>query len=274
MLAGPARVLRALTVRAAAGGWHAACLDVGVAYVPLRAKLLLSLSLCAACPEPPHAAEQVPRADVSPPPEVPVGTSLRMQDHFDETARLRDAVIDGDLPAVRAAARKLRASDDPVPPAWQAFVTANMQLAEAASSAKDLAAAARAAAGLADTCGDCHASLGAGPHFPPAGPVLPVEAHDVGKHMARHQWASERMWEGLVSHGEAAWAAGAAALSDAPLSARELTANVELPGDALELGDRVHALGLRARQTAEWPARASLYGELLATCATCHRSGC
>jgi hypothetical protein len=85
--------------------------------------------------------------------------------------------------------------------------------------------------------------------------------------MLRHQWAADRMWDALVAHNDDAWTAGADLLVDAPLFR---DSKVELPEDLVKLGNQVHDLGARARATPTWPARAQLYGEFLATCATCH----
>jgi mono/diheme cytochrome c family protein len=240
-----------------------------------RLSLLFALCACQAqsfAPErePLPAAPAPVRVSHEPPP----GTAARMADHFEDARKIKDAVIAGELLDLRAPARRLAERADPVPASWRPFVAGNVELARAALAADDLDAAARAAGALAGNCGECHAAVGAGPRAPDPGAPPPSAPHDTARHMLRHQWAADQMWEALVSRSDDAWRAGAAALTDAPLRTDDLTADVELPADIARLGDRVHELGARARTTTPWPARAQLYGEFLATCATCHKGGC
>ena len=252
----------------------------------LRGSALL-LSIVACTPRAPERAPErtpAPIADavvvaapeVSAPPTatVPPPVGARMAEHFADAARIKNAVIDGELREVQAPARRLM--DDPVhyPEAWLPYVSANVNHAAALLAARDLHAAGVAAAGLARTCGDCHAALGVGPAFEPPHDIPTSSHHDVLRHMHRHQWAADRMWEALIDRSEYAWMAGAAALVDAPLSPADLTQNVELPDDVLELGGKLHKIGALAGTVVGWSARAGLYGEFLATCAGCHQGGC
>lgn len=197
-----------------------------------------------------------------------------MVDHFTDAARIKDAVIDGDLRAIRAPARRLKDDPGPYPEAWRAYVATNVNYAAALLAAADRHAASVAAAGLARTCGDCHDALGVGPAFDPPHDLPASSPHDVLGHMHRHQWAADRMWEALIDRSEYAWMAGAAALVDAPLPRAELMQDVELPDEVLELGRDLHEIGALAGSTVGWSARAGLYGRFLATCAGCHQGGC
>ncbi|MFZ6183850.1 hypothetical protein [Nannocystis pusilla] len=241
-------------------------------------RCLGSLGLCCllACPAPavddvddeaPDAASQV---------TAPPGTATAMVDHFHDSLRIKNAVIAGDLAEVPPAARRLAEQLVPerFPAAWRDHLGPTTRMAATAGAARELPEAAAAAAGLASACGDCHAAIGKGPEFPAPG-VPPVgESHDTRAHMARHQWAADRMWEALVSRSEPAWSAGATALVNAPLNSEDLTRDVELPQEALDLGVRVHDLAARATRVTDWPARTAIYGEFLASCAGCHTGGC
>lgn len=80
------------------------------------------------------------------------------------------------------------------------------------------------------------------------------------------------MWEALVTHDDARWKAGAAIFaSDRPLRKRDYVVYGDAVDGSAWLDTRVRDLGTRATTTAAWPERADLYGELLATCAGCHK---
>lgn len=229
-----------------------------------------------AAPAPAPEAAKPAAKPAEPAPTVSPETAARMAGHMRDGVKIKEAVIAGELADVRAPARRLNeqlAADD-LPGPWRPYALPAKQAAEAAVDARDLDAAASAAAGLARACGECHTKVADGPRFPPPGAPPTTTEHDPKSQMSRHQWAADHMWLALVSRTDDTWTAAAAALADAPLSIKDITANVELPEEVLRLGDRVHELGQRARTTADWDARASIYGEYLASCATCHRGGC
>jgi mono/diheme cytochrome c family protein len=93
-----------------------------------------------------------------------------MSGHFAASLEIKDAVILGDLVGVRAPALRLDEGSDSFPTAWRPYVTVNRQLAAAARDAADLQGAARVAAELANTCGECHVATGHGPRFSPGRP--------------------------------------------------------------------------------------------------------
>jgi hypothetical protein len=201
---------------------------------------------------------------------APAGTAARMSDHFEDSIEIKDAIIAGDLQGVRSPARSLSERPGEYPAAWIPFVADNVELALAALTATNLAEAAQAAAGLANTCGECHTALGRGPRFSASRPPRPAASHDTRRHMDRHQWAADRMWESLVEHDEGGWFAGARALSDAPMLRRDIPAKDGLPDAVLGLDDHISELGRQALTTSTWDARTRLYGDFLASCAGCH----
>lgn len=241
----------------------------------LPARLCILLAACTARPAAPAPEDSPPPpVPAAPPAAAPHAPDFRMPDHFRDAEAIKHAVIAGELEDARAPARRLRSDADRYPVTWRPFVAANLVYADAVATARDLRVAGAAAAGLARTCGDCHAALGVGPRFDPAHGVPAIAPHDPRQRMMRHQWAADRMWEALIDRGEYAWMAGAAALAVAPLEHADLTRDVELAEDVLRLNERVHALGVQAGATVGWDARAGLYGEFLATCAGCHKGGC
>jgi cytochrome c553 len=197
-----------------------------------------------------------------------------MADHFRDATAIKDAVISGEITDARAPAQRLTDDPDNYPASWRPFIAANAVHAKALLVTKDRRVAAAAAAGLAHTCGDCHAALGVGPRFDPPHDVPTSESHDPRQRMQRHQWAADRMWEALIDRSEYAWMAGAVALTVPPLDRSDLTQDVELADDVLELNWKIRELGTLASTTVGWDARATLYGNFLTTCAGCHQGGC
>lgn len=210
-------------------------------------------------------AEPGPRMSHDP----PSGTSQRMARHFADVREIQQAVIAGDLVSIRTPARRLVERTDPHPESWGPFVAVNRKLADATLAARSLEDAARAAAGLMNNCGECHAAVGLGPDLVTA--TMPsADARDAPRSMLRHQWAAERMGDALVARSAAAWRAGAEVLADAPLLPSALPTDVNYPAEFDALVARVHELGARAPATVAWSDRVALYGDLLATCAVCH----
>jgi mono/diheme cytochrome c family protein len=84
--------------------------------------------------------------------------------------------------------------------------------------------------------------------------------------MARHRWAADRLWEGVVGADDGPWHAGLAVLAAAPLRWPEL-------GDRKELALSLQRLAADARQRSATDTvadRARGYGEMLVICTTCH----
>lgn len=189
-----------------------------------------------------------------------------MQEHFTQAGLVHAAVVAGDLAAVAEAARWI-AEHDPVdaPASWDPYIATMRREALVLLTAADVEPAAAAAASLVRTCGDCHGSLSDGVTFT-ASPG-PIPEPGAVPHMRRHNWAVERMWEGLALPSVEAWNEGAAALEEAPLTAEELNAEPE----AAALAQQVHDLGREAAATVSWRARTEVYGRLIATCAGCHQ---
>lgn len=231
----------------------------------LPASALAILLLAPACrtkPEP-TTLTSAPAADSR-------ATKARMRDHDAHGAAVRDAVARADLDAARREARALAdlRIEGELVPTWRTELEAMNASAARIVEAKDIGEASRGLAGLARTCGDCHAMLGG-----PAAVVgeAPEEAATGPLRMKRHQWAAARLWEGLVVPSEDAWRAGARVLQDAPLAPEPLAVQGKVPVAAVAtLAQSVHALGRKASVVDAPVDRGAVYGELMATCASCH----
>lgn len=193
-----------------------------------------------------------------------------MKDHFFKATEMQVAVINGDLEAVQEPARWMaeHANSAAMPAQWEPHAEAMHDWALQAAEAPDIETAARATAGMGAECGACHRDLGAEVVFAEPEPLPEGEGSAV--HMARHAWASGRMWEGLVAPSGVAWDEGAGVLSEAPLAPAEIPAEIDVLAEVSEMEALVHELGAESVGLTGQAARARVYGEFLATCAVCH----
>jgi mono/diheme cytochrome c family protein len=184
---------------------------------------------------------------------------------YEQAHAMKLAVIGGDLDRFRLAAKQLAEQPLPAdaPKDWQQDLSRMQLAARVGVGAVDVQAAATALSRLGQTCADCHTKRG-GPKLPALDP--PSEKASVAAHMARHQWAADTMWDGLIGPSEQAWVKGADAMAVAPL--HRDTVAPQTPG----LDDIARSVHQKANEARRVPSqgRASAYAALLATCATCH----
>ena len=193
-----------------------------------------------------------------------------MLEHFIVGTWVRDSIVDGNLEGIRAPLQALNDNGyaHVVPGKWMAGITRLQAAARLTAEAQTLAQAAKGLAAIGRACGECHRDHG-GPiakHVPPDDSSPKTDSFEA--RMFRHAWAVERMWEGLTMPSESAWAAGAAALAQAPASAPRAPRHV--PPEIARTLDSVRALGAKATHADTFEAREQAYAELLATCADCH----
>lgn len=218
---------------------------------------------------------------VQPPPTVAAeaqGASARqeeigdfMRDHFVIARYARDVVTDGNLERLREPLRSFAEYryDSVSPGGWMRGIEQLQAAARLTAEAEDLTLAATGVAAMARVCGTCHREQGHSLSVVPVAiATVTPETDRVSERMLRHDWAAERLWEGLVAPSDQAWLAGAAALSHAPVSAPATEGNAPagFAGALAELRD----LGLRAGAAHSLDERTNVYALTLATCADCH----
>lgn len=189
-----------------------------------------------------------------------------MERHYRSAIAAHDALVRGDVGAVRTDLGSLAAQPAPAgaPASWSPYDARLRAAARDAHNAKDVNEAATALANVVEACGTCHERLGAGPdyHKPPR----QAGTSRVETEMLGHRWASERLWEGVTGPWDDAWQRGAAALAKAnvfPPDAGE--------SDALRAQEAaLRALGEQALRSHGIHDRSVLYGRMLGTCASCH----
>ena len=196
---------------------------------------------------------------------------VHMQEHFEKASEVHAAVLRGDLDAAREPAGWIMEHQpiDGSPPTWDPYVETLRGAADQVRQAADLQTAAMATSVMVQTCGNCHVALSEGVTFS-ASPTPPSDPSTVS-HMQRHNWAAERMWEGLAIPSQEAWSQGIQSLAELSLRPASLTADSTLDPQVAALADRVHDLGEEGAQAVSWRARTSVYGRLISTCGSCHQ---
>jgi hypothetical protein len=123
---------------------------------------------------------------------------------------------------------------------------------------------------LAVGCGSCHAEMRRTIR-PRESAREPVDDGTLPARMARHQWAAERLFDGLIGPSEASWRTGLELLAQAPLP---LDAVSEDPGVQARGARFAARLSEMAFETASAPAdpsgRTYRYVRVLEACVGCH----
>ncbi len=195
-----------------------------------------------------------------------------MDKHFVEVGLIEQAVIRGDLEAVRPPAQWIVDHQESAGlAAGQAPVSQIGLMRSAAKSAAettDLKVAASATGAMLTACGTCHAELGIKPKM--MAPAEPASAPGAAPHMLEHQWAVDMMQRGLVGPSDELWKTGAERLKRAPLASKEFPKDPKLTAEVLALERQVQVLAQKAADTPDPGGRASAYGAILETCGGCH----
>ncbi len=194
-----------------------------------------------------------------------------MHEHYDAVMKIQSAVIAGSLEDTREPARWLVEHQTPtgLPARWAEHVDAMRSAARDTLNAQDVASAANATSRLGLACGGCHVANNVTVEFEDV--KRPSDKENERTHMQRHQWAADRMWEGLIGPSSASWRRGGSLLFEAPLNPEALGA--EAGDDALlGMARRIHQLAGNATVATEPNEKADIYAEFLATCAACHIS--
>ena len=235
--------------------------------------LLIALSGCGE--QSPPAA---PEAATKPVTTVPVRDRpsevqmvAAMEAHYSVVILAHDALLQGDLDMFRSQLALVRGHELPAnsPEEWSPLHEQLRAAAGRGAEVGDLDAAAEALAAVVLACGTCHAAQGGGPVYPAPAPDDGANALEAA--MRDHQWATERLWEGVTGPWDNAWERGADALAvtqlfDGPDS------EVVLSDDLRRRAEQLREIGRLARTTTALDERAALYGRLLSTCGECHQA--
>jgi cytochrome c553 len=192
---------------------------------------------------------------------------FHMHENFGLLRAIEMLLVHGKLDDARALARAIAiAPDESGSEVVAKRVVVVRERAEALASAPTVDEGCRRAAKLAAACADCHVDSGVLPEFANP-PSVPPDLDTVKARMARHRWATDRLWEGVVGDNDETWRAGLDVLAATPLPWSKISAEREA------LAHRLQQLADDARKTQatdQLRDRANAYGEILVTCAACH----
>ena len=196
-------------------------------------------------------------------------TKEHMVEHFDRSANLLAAVIEGNLVAAKEHSSWLALHEGPKNLAeWLASIGELRTAAKQGETSDDLAAMSQVTANVAAACGNCHATSKSVPGF--ALVEHPETGSDANKRMLLHKWAADRMWEGLIGPSDELWSQGVAALAIAPLHDDQILDRASAAPDIVAQAQAVHDLANEGSNATTTEMRAELYGRFLANCASCH----
>jgi len=181
------------------------------------------------------------------------------------TTEMRSAIIAGSKATAKAKATQLKQQlDAAVDPDTSAL--AGLRLAaHQGSEARSLSELTTSLAAMGQACGACHQQHAVTPVL--ASPTPPDQPPAM--QMQLHQWATDRLWEGLVQPSDRRWQQGCDALRDDPLAGEP---NDRVPIEHVTQLKRVHALAQSAGRAHDRTQQAKAYADLLTTCGKCHGS--
>lgn len=226
----------------------------------------LLLIACGTAPQPISEA-----APLDPPAPVEVDSAqlrAHMHEHLSKATIAYEALIHGDMKGAREALAWLGEHDAPtLPDGAEPFVGRMRDLAAKGAVAPQYDEVAAQIAEMGAACGACHQAQQVNPTLELGEP--PASSGDVHAHMARHQWAVQALWTGLVVPADGPWAAGVQALSDDHLDDKAFEVP-ELSEQAKTQGRAVHTVARGAAMLTTRQDRAKAFATIATACAGCH----
>lgn len=186
-------------------------------------------------------------------------TTSRVVAHGPETRALQRAIADGRLTDLRDRAHWLAA---------QQLDDATTAAARRIEHAPDGAAASAELGSLGRACSGCHVQRDV--RVTRYEEPVPADDGTLAAQMQRHAWGAARLWQGVSGPADEAWAEGARVMATTPFAVGRMMherPNVEV----VELAGRLAEQTTRAATLIDRDARATLLGEVMGTCAACHR---
>lgn len=192
---------------------------------------------------------------------------FHMYRHFDASRAIERLLVRGNLDDAQALARSMASVPEPVAlEPWARQLALVRERAAALAGTQFVDEACQRAASLSEACARCHLDTDAVATFVRP-PEAPLDQPTIDARMARHRWAADRLWEGMVGYADGPWGAGLDVLAETPLPFRVIgTERIMLATRLQQLADEA-----RRRQPHDTLAeRTQTYGEILSTCAECH----
>ncbi len=192
---------------------------------------------------------------------------FHMHENFDLLRAIEKLLLRGKRDEATALARAIsEAPNEPGLGELEVHAIRVRDLAAALARAPSIDEACAREARLAVACAGCHTATGVMPVLS-AVPALPPDKSTIEARMARHVWATDRLWEAAVSGGDEPWVKGLEVLSAAPLPFRGPMEDRSALAKQLQ---RLASSALKRKTTDSLNERGRAYGEILTVCATCH----
>jgi cytochrome c553 len=192
-----------------------------------------------------------------------------MHGHFRAIRSIHRALLLGDLSRARRRARSLeRVFAAGELTAWEPRVMRIRSTAGRLASATSARSARSLITTMATQCADCHADTADPSRF-----IWPAEPSDDGSapaRMARHEWAAETIWMGLVAPSGERWREGLDVLAEAPLLPEAMSDDRARYAEIDRLSRRLAGRATRARVLQSAPERAAAFADMMGVCAACH----
>ncbi len=197
--------------------------------------------------------------------------AVNMHEQLGRIGTIKSSIIAGKLEGVRDPATWLadHVTIAGLPGGFEPYIAQMRTYARHIIETKDLVSAAESVSKMAATCGACHMANGIALEFG-YDQVPREDVEDVITHMQRHQWAADRLWDGLIGPSDSAWKRGADMLVDVPLASDDVTIATEHHAEIGNITRRLHDLGSSGAGTVTPDERSKLYGEVIGLCADCH----
>jgi hypothetical protein len=185
-----------------------------------------------------------------------------MRNHYSQLLAIHDAVVRGDIEAIRQPATELAYLSVPIgsPFGSSAFGAAIRDEAHRAARETTVVGAARATVSITLACAGCHRANNAA-----ISAAAVLTRRPVPPGMADHIRAADEMLLGLLLPSDERWLSGTDRLESTLLPG----SGSGHPRSALD--DTIHSLTERAKRSTTATSRASAYVQFLSMCADCHR---
>ena len=238
----------------------------------VRIPLALGITLAVGC----HEGAPAPASPDTPPPGAARSAPMpmesvhdQMHDQFVALKGVHSALIAGDLATARrhgADLQRLTASGDLG--SWEDRVSFVRARADELVAAETPGAARRVATNLATYCADCHMVEAKESVFV-AGP-MPDDDGSLRARMARHEWAAESLWLGLIAPSSDRWREGLTVIAAPPAAPEAISADPARRADFARLGQRLSDLSKQAAPLPGQGDRAEAFADIMDVCAACH----
>lgn len=197
---------------------------------------------------------------------------VHMSEHFTRTTAARDAIIAGHMDEARVELAWLAEHEETegVPVEFGSWFADLRTVAATGVGSTDARGMASTIGGIGVQCGGCHGTLNIQPLIPGAAGPAPQDSGDLRGHEARHRWAADQLWIGLVQPSNTAWQQGLAALQDPPVNPAAIGVDAQWHSVVEPYVGILRQISRADMELVDPQARAETFGLVVSACAGCH----